>query len=636
MGNIVFLLRSVWKRSPSEEMFSCHSGGRFSFVMVRKWKRILLFLVLGGMGVLSVPAYAVQEWVSADWLFPEAEEPVPPRDLSSKERAMAYYSAAQLSRVPQQKAKLLLEALEADPESSVVQYACTTFFSASPRLFQMAFPQIWKLAAGVKNCFFLNLWLLRSAQITDHPNGKFQVSRCDLLARIEAAISTAVASPELRNSQDFLQDYYFLFTLYTAFSDLEGREMTDRMLAFSREKIAEESKPLLLMQGIVESLWNYEMLQSLPEPGWFDFDLRRERLRRRKMLEDNAEMVRQKLSGDTLVIVPVQIGLLIDTDPESARKLLEQYRSENAMSGEVRNTLASLLMEKNWLKSAYQVLVEIPDVFRNDSMRLLLAQAAVAVGEWRKAEFPLLVVLNKNKKNDPVRLLLVQAYLGAGEVNKALSHIDKFISRPYRLQAEIQIESARGDQKAVFAALDQLWLFTPPLRNKAGELDSEYLSTLLLDATNAVRFQNEERLRDLYTRVEAAGGLSDPLIANGIGFSLVELGMDLPQARDLIFMALEDLPDNAAVLDSAAWVEFLLGNNSEARGYIDQALAGCGDYVEPEIFRHAAEIYWELGEKDKAIQMMQDALQHVKPGMDAGKLKKWLEDRGAAVSSEVK
>ena len=96
------------------------------------------------------------------------------------------------------------------------------------------------------------------------------------------------------------------------------------------------------------------------------------------------------------------------------------------------------------------------------------------------------------------------------------------------------------------------------------------------------------------------------------------------------------LPDNAAVLDSAAWVEFLLGNNSEARGYIDQALAGCGDYVEPEIFRHAAEIYWELGEKDKAIQMMQDALQHVKPGMDAGKLKKWLEDRGAAVSSEVK
>ena len=111
----------------------------------------------------------------------------------------------------------------------------------------------------------------------------------------------------------------------------------------------------------------------------------------------------------------------------------------------------------------------------------------------------------------------------------------------------------------------------------------------------------ERLLRELIQRQP-----DDPHAYNALGYALADRGERLPEAKALIQEALRRAPDDAYIIDSLGWVEFRLGNLSEARRLLADALQRRPD---AEIAAHLGEVLWVLGESDLARAVWRQGLE---------------------------
>lgn len=81
---------------------------------------------------------------------------------------------------------------------------------------------------------------------------------------------------------------------------------------------------------------------------------------------------------------------------------------------------------------------------------------------------------------------------------------------------------------------------------------------------------------------------------------------DLDKAEEMSYRTVKAEPDNETYLDTYAWILFEKGRYTEARTYIEQALRNKGDKSRT-IVEHAGDIYYMLGEKDKALEYWKKA-----------------------------
>lgn len=100
---------------------------------------------------------------------------------------------------------------------------------------------------------------------------------------------------------------------------------------------------------------------------------------------------------------------------------------------------------------------------------------------------------------------------------------------------------------------------------------------------------------------------------NALGYSLADRNQRLPEARELIAKALELSPGDPFITDSLGWVEYRLGNNTEALRLLRQAYQAQPD---TEIAAHLGEVLWALGQRDEARKV-------------------WLEGRDKDAGNEV-
>ena len=82
---------------------------------------------------------------------------------------------------------------------------------------------------------------------------------------------------------------------------------------------------------------------------------------------------------------------------------------------------------------------------------------------------------------------------------------------------------------------------------------------------------------------------------------------DLDKAEEMSFITVKEEPENATHLDTYAWILFEKGRYTEARIYIEQAMRNGGDKSQV-IVEHCGDIYFKLGEKEKAVEMWKKAL----------------------------
>lgn len=94
---------------------------------------------------------------------------------------------------------------------------------------------------------------------------------------------------------------------------------------------------------------------------------------------------------------------------------------------------------------------------------------------------------------------------------------------------------------------------------------------------------------------------------NYLGYMLADLGIRLPESKDMIERALAQDSLNPAYLDSYGWVLFKMGDLGQAEKYIKQAI-DLMENADAIIYDHLAEIYFAQGRVEDARRVWEQAL----------------------------
>ncbi len=95
---------------------------------------------------------------------------------------------------------------------------------------------------------------------------------------------------------------------------------------------------------------------------------------------------------------------------------------------------------------------------------------------------------------------------------------------------------------------------------------------------------------------------------NNYAYYLSEKGIRLDDAEKMSFRTIKAEPKNATYLDTYAWILFMQKRYDEAKTYIDQTLEN-DTTPSAVLFEHAGDIYYHVGEKEKALEYWQKALE---------------------------
>jgi len=159
-----------------------------------------------------------------------------------------------------------------------------------------------------------------------------------------------------------------------------------------------------------------------------------------------------------------------------------------------------------------------------------------------------------------------------------------------RLMAELQLLREYRQWQAAFDLLAQ----------HAGEdLDLLYEQAMMAEKLNRVD-EMEKLLRTVFGK--------DPShfnAYNALGFSLADRNVRLKEAKELIVKALTLAPGDPFITDSLGWVEFRLGNTSQALALLERAFK---DRADAEIAAHLGEVLWQLKRESDAIAIWRQGL----------------------------
>lgn len=90
----------------------------------------------------------------------------------------------------------------------------------------------------------------------------------------------------------------------------------------------------------------------------------------------------------------------------------------------------------------------------------------------------------------------------------------------------------------------------------------------------------------------------DPFVLNYLGYSWVEKGVNIPQAKEMIRKALEQRQTDGYIVDSLGWVLYRTGSFEEAVGYLERAVQLRPQ--DPIINDHLGDAYWRVGRRNEA------------------------------------
>ena len=142
-------------------------------------------------------------------------------------------------------------------------------------------------------------------------------------------------------------------------------------------------------------------------------------------------------------------------------------------------------------------------------------------------------------------------------------------------------------------------LYNQGLEEFPGEIDLLYGRSLIAERMGHLTLSERDLRKILEMDPEDARSL------NALGYILTNHTDRYEEALDLIERALEQTPDDAAVIDSMGWVQYHLGNLDEAHEYLTAAFEQMPD---PEVAAHLGEVLWEMGRKDQAQAILKEAL----------------------------
>jgi len=192
------------------------------------------------------------------------------------------------------------------------------------------------------------------------------------------------------------------------------------------------------------------------------------------------------------------------------------------------------------------------------------------------------------------RLRLADELYELGDINGATALLRKMAAeRPDRSDALVRLGNImryeeRYDDSVV--AYDQAV-------ERVGEVSGDDWTILYSRGISLERSNQWERAeQDFLKALELEP--DQPFVLNYLGYSWVEKGKNLDQARDMLERAVAQRQDDGFIVDSMGWALYKLGEHGDAVGYLERAVALRPQ--DPVINDHLGDAYWRVGRRDEA------------------------------------
>ena len=354
------------------------------------------------------------------------------------------------------------------------------------------------------------------------------------------------------------------------------------------------------------------------------------------------EAVSRAHSAEQAATGPALLALeLIDTKQPSAEAIVKKYLESSKALPEVRMGYARALIDvQRYPEASQQILMVTRD--KPDFAEAWLVQGTLQVqdNQLAAADSSLKRYVDLAQEQAPSEERqrgLTQAYLSLAQIaekRKDFPLAESWLSKIDSSQALVSTQTRRASILAKQGKLDEAraLIRALPERNDADKRsklmsevqllqgEKQYQAAYdLLAAGYARDTADTDMLYDQATMAEKLGRHSEmerllrQLIVskpdyyqayNALGYSLADRNVRLPEAKQLILKALESVPGDPFITDSLGWVEFRLGNKVASIKLLEGAYK---DRPDAEIGAHLGEVYWQNGQRDKALAIWKEA-----------------------------
>lgn len=233
---------------------------------------------------------------------------------------------------------------------------------------------------------------------------------------------------------------------------------------------------------------------------------------------------------------------------------------------------------------------------RNETY-ISLARLAEERGNYPQAEKWLDLVSDEAGNNISLQSRRALLLVKQGKWQQALEQIERLPeSEVFDARTKVYIQTqVLSSAEQYQTAYDLLGAYA---QKNPSDADAQYDLALLAEKLGKMA-EMEMLLRQLIAQKP-----QDPQAYNALGYSLAERNERLPEAKQLIEQALQLAPGNAMITDSLGWVAYRMGNMPEARRLLQYAYDRLPDV---EIAAHYGEVLWQLGERERALEVWRQA-----------------------------
>ncbi len=345
--------------------------------------------------------------------------------------------------------------------------------------------------------------------------------------------------------------------------------------------------------------------------------------------------------------------------PDDAIRYYQQVLSKDPENPYIHITLSDYYRQKGDKKRSF---VELKLGFANPALdidtkiRVLLSYFTVneLYTENKTDIFELAQILVKTHPDEPKAhsmygdfLLDEKRYSEARDEFRNVIRIDssRYAVWESLLTAEIQLADYRALEEESSRAIELFPLLPVPYlykgvalmeRKKIEESISSFNTGLkLVSGNSALMAQFYTYLGDAYHRVKNYRASDenyekalkiDPessYVLNNYAYYLSLRNENLDKAETMAAKAVKLDPANPADMDTYGWVLYKLGRYSEAVQWVEKAVAAT-PVPDADLLEHLGDIYFKLGETDKAVMQWQNAL---KAGNGSEFLEKKIKER---------
>ena len=327
-----------------------------------------------------------------------------------------------------------------------------------------------------------------------------------------------------------------------------------------------------------------------------------------------------------------------------ARDLIDGWLKEDPESEELQFQRLGVLLECGMDDDAYAYLKKRLDENPDEQRRSEFIQYGAETRHYDEVAAQIREWLKENPASAGLNQALITVLLRAERPDEALQVAKQFEGTyPESLLRRIwfgQCAAAKGDTDAALAEYEALL----NERGVTGGLRQEIRFRIITTYQDAGRFDDglakcEEWLRDgsaepeltpeilqykrfLYQaagRDEDSAGVLETLLQsnpgdvglmNDLGYTWVDMGVNLDRGTEMIHKAVAAQPWNAAFLDSLGWAYYKTGDFSNARKYLERAVR-LREGRDAVVYDHLGDAAFRLGDTDAARQAWEDSVRQI-------------------------